>query len=101
RQRNMDPNCTTRTVPACRREGTTWDPAHPTCDTASQYFAWPSRRIVQVARVFAEHYQNGTISSICRSDYSSALSQIVQRIQNRLAGRCLPRTLQTNPENAT
>jgi hypothetical protein len=94
RQRNMDPACSTRVVPACRREGSTMA---TTCDPAAQYFAWPSRRVVQVARRFAERYQNGTVSSICRNDYSSALQQIVERIQSRLAGRCLPRPIETVP----
>ncbi len=92
RQRNMDPACSTRVVPACRREGSTMA---TTCDPAAQYFAWPSRRVVQVARRFAERYNNGTVSSICRNDYSSALTQIVERIQSRLQGRCLSRALET------
>ena len=92
RQRNMDPACSTRVVPACRREGSTMA---TTCDPAAQYFAWPSRRVVQVARRFAERYNNGTVSSICRNDYSGALTQIVERIQSRLQGRCLSRALET------
>jgi len=92
RQRNMDPACSTRVVPACRREGSTMA---TTCDPAAQYFAWPSRRVVQVARRFAERYQNGTVSSICKNDYRGALQQIVERIQSRLAGRCLPRPIET------
>ena len=95
RQRNPDMNCATRVVPACRREGSTYAP--DACDTTRQYFAWPSRRIAEVARRFAVTYQNGAISSICKNDYSDALRQIVQRIQNRLAGRCLPRVLDTTP----
>ncbi len=95
RQRNMDGQCSMRVVPGCRREGTSFNPT--ACDTTSQYFAWPSRRIAQVARRFADRYQNGTVSSICRGDYSAALQQIVERIQNRLSGRCLPRVLQTEP----
>lgn len=101
RQRNMDPACAMRVVPACRREGTSYDPSRPACDTTAQYFAWPSRRIVEVARRFAVGYQNGTVSSICRSDYSTALQQIVERIQNQLSGRCLPRPLQTTPPICT
>lgn len=66
-----------------------------TCDPAAQYFAWPSRRVVQVARRFAERYNNGTVSSICKNDYSGALTQIVERIQSRLQGRCLSRALET------
>ncbi len=99
KQANPDPACPTRVVPACYRQGTTWNPAMPSCDPGTQYFAWPSRREVEVARIFEENYHNGTISSICQSDYSSALAQIVQRIQNRFSGRCLPRPLQTNPLN--
>jgi len=99
RQRNPDTNCATRVVPACRREGSTFMP--DACDTTRQYFAWPSRRIAEVARRFATTYQNGAISSICRGDYSEALRQIVQRIQNRLAGRCLPRVLDTTPRLCT
>lgn len=94
RQRNMDPMCATRVVPACRREGSA---QAMTCDAASQYFAWPSRRVAQVARRFADRYNNGTISSICKNNYSDALSQIVERIQSRLSGRCLPRPLETTP----
>jgi len=101
RQRNMDPSCGMRVVPGCRREGSSYDPARPPCDTTAQYFAWPSRRIAEVARRFSERYDNGTVSSICRSDYSEALQQIVQRIQQRLSGRCLPRQLQTTPPQCT
>jgi hypothetical protein len=96
RQRNMDPSCSTRVTPACRRQGTTYNPAMPACDTMVQYFALPSRRIVEVARRFQATYSNGSISSICQTDYTSALTQIVQRIQQRLSGRCLPRVLATN-----
>ena len=96
RQRNMDPNCSTRTVPSCRREGSTYNPAMPACDSTSQYFAWPSRRIAEIAHRFSTTYNNGTVSSICRNDYSDALHEIVQRIQQRLSGRCLPRVLAQN-----
>jgi hypothetical protein len=92
RQRNMDPMCSTRVVPACRREGSSYNPM--ACDANTQYFAWPSRRIAEVARRFAVTYNNGTISSICKNDYRGALAQIVERIQQRLSGRCLPRPLE-------
>ena len=94
RQRNMDPMCTQRVVPACRREGS---PASTSCDAGSQYFAWPSRRIAQVARRFSERYNNGTLSSICANDYTPALAQVVERIQSRLTLPCLPRPLETTP----
>ena len=94
RQRNMDPACSQRVVPACRREGST---TTTSCDSAAQYFAWPSRRIAEVARRFDERYSNGSISSICANDYSPALAQIVERIQSHFVGRCLPRPLDTTP----
>ncbi len=98
RQANADPRCATRVVPACRREGSA---AVTTCDPGAQYFAWPSRRVAQVARVFDERYGNGTIASICASDYTPALSQIVERIQARVASRCLTRPLETTPRLCT
>ncbi|MDO9016044.1 MAG: hypothetical protein Q8S73_03060 [Deltaproteobacteria bacterium] len=97
RQRNMDPSCSTRVVPACRREGSAYDPMRPPCDTAVQYFALPSRRIVEVARRFESAYQNGTVSSICRNDYTDAFGRIAQRIQRRFSGRCLARAVPTAP----
>ncbi len=87
RPRTMDPSCSMRVVPGCRREGSSYDPARPPCDLTAQYFAWPSRRIAQVARRFSERYNNGTVSSICRSDYSQSLGQIAQLILRRVAGR--------------
>jgi hypothetical protein len=95
RQRNMDPSCSSRVVPACRRQGTTYNPAMPACDTMVQYFALPSRRIVEVARRFEVAYGNGYVSSICRTDYTDALAGIAQRIQRRLSSPCLPRPLAT------
>ncbi len=94
RQRNMDPMCSTRVVPACRREGSA--PA-TTCDSAAQYTAAPSRRIVEVVRRFANGYNNGTLHSVCANDYTPALTQIVERIQERISGRCLPRALEVEP----
>jgi hypothetical protein len=90
RQRNPDPRCPTRVVPACYREGST--PAAG-CSIGEQYFAWPARRIASLARRFDETYGTGSISSICRNDYSSALRGIVDRVQSRLGGACLARNL--------
>lgn len=84
RAANMDPACATRVVPACRREGTAYDPARPSCDTQAQYFAWPSRRVAQLARRFAERYDNGVVGSICRSAYHDTLADIARRVQRRL-----------------
>ena len=86
RQANADPMCSTvgrGVVPACWREGSVHNPTAPPCDN-SQYYALPSRRIAQVARRFDDAFRNGVVSSICRANYSVALSQIVTRIQVRL-----------------
>ena len=83
RQANMDPACSTRTVPACRREGSSYDPAHPTCDQTVQYFAWPSRRIVQVAQRFDETYRNGLVGSICKNDYTGFLTAFAAQVGSR------------------
>jgi hypothetical protein len=98
RQNNSNHACTDHVVPACRREGSA-----PTdsCLASVQYYASPSRRIARVAQRFSELHDNGTISSICKNDYTSALSQIVERIGARTAVRCLPRALETTPPICT
>ena len=85
RQNNPDPRCPTRVTPACYREGTAFTGG---CDPTAQYYAWPSRRIVQVARRFDEAWGNGAVSSICRNDYGDALRGVVERLQIQL---CRPR----------
>jgi hypothetical protein len=96
RQRNPDPQCASRVVPACRAQNTR--PGADPCASAQQYVALPSRRVVEVARRFATTYNNATISSVCRDDYSAALRQIVEAISVNLIGsRCLPRVLAVNP----
>ncbi len=87
RQRNMDPSCSTRVVPACRHEGSSYDPMRPPCSTDQQYFALPSRRVAEVARRFAATYQTGTVSSICRNDYGQALDGVERLIGSRLCAR--------------
>ena len=90
RQGNADRNCATRVVPACRREGSTYDPA--ACDTTRQYFAWPARRIAEVARRFAALNGNAMIDSICRNSYHDALQRFARTIRRRLVpAGCLPR----------
>jgi hypothetical protein len=78
RQRNMDPMCPTRVVPACRREGTSSSGA---CDTSTQYFAWPARRVAQLVRRFDERYDNGVLGSICASDYTATMSSFAARLR--------------------
>jgi hypothetical protein len=98
RQHNTDAMCPNRVVPACRGEGST---QASTCDPSEQYFALPSRRLASVARLFAERYNTGTLSSVCKNDYSSALQSIVDRLHRRLTGRCLSRPLDTVPPVCT
>jgi hypothetical protein len=84
RQRNLDPSCSSRVVPACRREGTTYDPMRPACNDMEQYFALPSRRVAQVVRRFDETYRNGLIGSICRNDFTPFMSAFARQIDARL-----------------
>lgn len=90
-QANMSRECS-HVVPACRAEGSVFDPAHP-CSN-SQYMAFPSRRIVEVARRFSEDLRcgnapcdNGYVSSICARSFESAMLQIGHKIARRMAGR--------------
>ncbi len=87
RQANQDPNCT-QMVPACRREGTTYDPMR-SCSNA-QYMAFASRRIVETARRFDEFpacngqpCRNGIVASICAANLSGAIPAIVTKIHQR------------------
>ena len=82
RQRNMDPMCSTRVVPSCRREGSTYNPL--VCDANQQYFAWPSRRVAQVARRFDETYGNAVLGSVCRNDYSATLRAFAAKVRARI-----------------
>ncbi|MFO0648850.1 MAG: hypothetical protein U0326_21595 [Polyangiales bacterium] len=81
RQRNMDPMCSTRVVPACRRQGSS-----PTtsCSATDQYFAWPSRRIAQVVRRFDDRYGNGVLGSICASSYAETMAGFASRVRRRI-----------------
>jgi len=94
RQRNVDPACPTRVVPACRRGA---PPPGAPCQPAPSYLALPSRRVAEVARRFDERYHNGTVASICQPDLRGALSQIALRIQRRIGGSCIGSVLPTVP----
>ncbi|TAK22836.1 MAG: hypothetical protein EPO40_27855 [Myxococcaceae bacterium] len=98
RPNRREPSCPgSAMVPACREEGTRFDPSTASCSSLGAPRAWPSRRIAQVARRFDELHGTGTVASICAMDYAPALGQIVDRIGNALGGRCLPRPLPTIP----
>jgi hypothetical protein len=64
----------------------------PACNT-SDGVAYPARRFVEVAKAFGT---NGIIRSICRDDFSSALTSIIDKIANQLQGACLPNPLILN-----
>ena len=79
------PNCPGAFGPSCREEGSAFDPT--ACTTDRQYFAWPARRIVEIARRFDESplcnggpCRNGAVTSICGSNYASALAPLVARL---------------------
>jgi hypothetical protein len=82
RQRNVDPICPNRVVPACRREGSTYDP--DACDSTRQNFAWPARRVVEVARRVQAAVGNGVIGSICANDYSPTMRAFAAKVTARL-----------------
>jgi hypothetical protein len=77
-------------VPACRRQGSTYDMTRP-CSNA-QYMAFPSRRIVEVARRFDEAplcngqpCRNGMVASICSANYAVSMIGIVRRVAASLS----------------
>jgi len=88
RARLRAPGCETVIGPACRREGSA--PAN-SCNAADQYFAWPSRRIVEVARRFDQAplcsggpCRNGVVMSICARDFHASMTAFAERIQRRI-----------------
>lgn len=88
RQANLNRTCN-HVVPACRRAGSTYDPDRGCA--AFQYQAFPSRRIVEIARRFdrfpacgGQPCRNGIVTSICAPEFSRALRVITTRIQERL-----------------
>ena len=98
RPNRPDPSCpATRMMPACRARTPGFDPSTLSCGEPGPRYAWPSRRIAEVARRFDQTWNSGAVASICADDYRPALQQVVERIGNGLVGRCLPRALPTTP----
>ncbi len=81
RQNNPDPMCSTRVVPACRREGSTMATA---CDPAAQYFAWPSRRVAELIRRAEATTGGATLGSICALDYSATMRSFARQVGTRV-----------------
>jgi hypothetical protein len=78
------------------------DPAMPTrlatsCNVAGRGFAFPPRRMVEVARQLNSRGAGGIVQSICQADFSPALNAIIDKIADVLGGACLPREL--NPDD--
>ncbi len=82
RQRYMDPMCSTRVTPACRREGSAYNPM--ACDANTQFFAWPARRIAQVVRRFDERYGNGAIGSNCSVNFTGTFREFAAKVRARV-----------------
>jgi hypothetical protein len=88
-QANLDMLCPERVVPACRREGTTYNAS--ACTSDQQYSASPGRRIVEIARRLDQDplchgapCHNGMVASICAMDYSAAIRSFVSHIAQRV-----------------
>jgi len=93
RAANVDPACE-HVVPACRLEGSTYDPGSP-CANA-QSMAFPARRIVELARRFDElprcngaPCRNGLVSSICAQSFAPAFDALARRLRERAVTGCL------------
>lgn len=89
RAADRDPACPNRVVPACRARGSSASRAG--CDLASQYYAWPARRLAEVARRLDESglcgggpCRNGMVASICDAGDSSPLSRFAGMVARRL-----------------
>jgi hypothetical protein len=58
----------------------------PSCDTPGRGVAFPPVRIVQVARGLEEAGARVTVQSICQSDFTGVLIEVVRRIYLALGG---------------
>ncbi len=88
RQRDADPMCASRLIPACRQHDTAPTAA---CDQASQPFAWRARRIAEVARRFDQSALcsgaacgNGMVASICGDDDATPFARFGDMIARRV-----------------
>jgi hypothetical protein len=93
RAADAEPDCL-RVIPACRGSGSVFDPLHA-C-SPGQPVAFPSRRIVEIARRFSEFpacaglgCHNGLVTSICGNDFTPVLRSLVERIRWRAEPYCL------------
>jgi hypothetical protein len=87
RQRDRDPLCSTRMIPACRNAAVAPTPA---CTPSEQPFAWRARRIAEVARRFDESAlcngsacRNGMVASICSPDDTAPFTRFAAMVGRR------------------
>jgi len=87
RQRDRDPLCSTRMIPACRNAAVAPTPA---CTPAEQPYAWRARRIAEVARRFDESSlcngapcRNGMVASICSPEDRAPFTQFAAMVGRR------------------
>ena len=73
------------------------DSLAPSCDTENG-FAYPPRRIVEVARGLEELGASTTVQSICAASFAPAIDVIIDRLIDALGGACLPRPLNQNAD---
>ncbi len=88
RPANPDALCPQRVVPACRAMGT---PDIRACSTTEQPFAWPARRVAELARRFDRSplcagaaCGNGMVASICATGDSTPFVDFANRIARRV-----------------
>lgn len=71
----------------------------PSCDTDNGV-AFPPIRLVQTAQQLQEAGAGVTVQSICQSDFSGALNEIIRQIASALGSACLPRPLNVEADGS-
>jgi len=60
----------------------------PSCDDPARGVAFPPRRIVRTAQAIQSRGGTGVLGSLCKADFSSSMTAILQRISLRLGESC-------------
>jgi len=86
RQRELDPACPQRLLPACRQAQTA-----PSCSLTAQPIAWRARRIAEVARRFDASAlcaggpcRNGMVTSLCAHNDPTPFQRFAEMIARRV-----------------
>jgi hypothetical protein len=74
-QEQIDPGMTTQLIPSCN---------------TSMGLAFPPVRFIQLAQAFGS---NAYVDSICKSEWTDAISGITEKLVERLPSTCFPRAL--------